>query len=218
MIKVPATPAGLDALEELAAAGVTLNVTLIFTMRQYEAARDAIWRGAQRRKSLDRFKSVYSIFVSRVDVYTEKHVPELSPAAQGQVGIVGVEANLARESGVLGDSSRRRCSRRSSSPAPARRSRKIRRGSMSRRSPAATSKPIRRPRTTPSKPAASRSGARSTNCRRRRARRDRRQGRCAEAGRHADARRRRQVRRPAESRCSSCCATNASRLQLEAER
>jgi transaldolase len=91
MIKVPATPAGLDALEELAAAGVTLNVTLIFTMRQYEAARDAIWRGAQRRKSLDRFKSVYSIFISRVDVYTEKHVPELSPAAQGQVGIVGVK-------------------------------------------------------------------------------------------------------------------------------
>jgi transaldolase len=91
MIKVPATPAGLDALEPLCAAGVTLNVTLIFTTRQYEAARDAIWRGAQRRKSLDRFKSVYSIFISRVDVYTEKHVPELSPAAQGQVGLVGVK-------------------------------------------------------------------------------------------------------------------------------
>jgi transaldolase len=70
---------------------VTLNVTLIFTTRQYEAARDAIWRGAQQRKSLDRFKSVYSIFISRVDVYTEKHVPELSPAAQGQVGLVGVK-------------------------------------------------------------------------------------------------------------------------------
>lgn len=91
MIKVPATPAGLDALEELAAAGVTLNVTLIFTMRQYEAARNAIWRGAQRRSSLERFKSVYSIFISRVDVYTEKHVPTLSPAAQGQVGIVGAK-------------------------------------------------------------------------------------------------------------------------------
>jgi transaldolase len=91
MIKVPATPAGIDALEQLAADGVTINVTLIFTMRQYEAARDAIWRGAQRRKSLDRFKSVYSIFISRVDVYTEKHVPDLSPAAQGQVGIVGVK-------------------------------------------------------------------------------------------------------------------------------
>jgi transaldolase len=91
MIKVPATPAGLDALEPLCAAGVTLNVTLIFTMRQYEAARDAVWRGARQRKSLEQFKSVYSIFISRVDVYTEKYVPELSPAAQGQVGIVGVK-------------------------------------------------------------------------------------------------------------------------------
>lgn len=91
MIKVPATPAGLDALEELCAAGVPLNVTLLFTMRQYVAARDAIWRGAQRRTSLERFKSVYSIFVSRVDVYTEKHVPQLSSDAQGQVGIVGAK-------------------------------------------------------------------------------------------------------------------------------
>jgi transaldolase len=91
MIKVPATPAGLASLEDLAAAGVTLNVTLIFTMRQYEVARDAVWRGAQRRESLDRFKSVYSIFISRVDVYTEKHVQQLSPAAQGQVGIVGAK-------------------------------------------------------------------------------------------------------------------------------
>ncbi len=91
MIKVPATPAGLDALEELCAAGVTLNVTLIFTMRQYEQARNAVWRGAQRRPDLTHFKSVYSIFVSRVDVYTEKHVPELSPAAQGQVGIVNAK-------------------------------------------------------------------------------------------------------------------------------
>jgi transaldolase len=91
MIKVPATPAGLDALEELSAAGVALNVTLVFTMEQYESARDAIWRGAQRRRSLDSFKSVYSIFISRVDVYTEKNVPDLSPTAQGQVGIVGVK-------------------------------------------------------------------------------------------------------------------------------
>jgi transaldolase len=91
MIKVPATPGGLAALEELCAAGVTLNVTLIFSERQYEEARDAIWRGAQRRKSLEHFKSVYSIFVSRLDVYTEKHVPDLSPAAQGQVGIVNAK-------------------------------------------------------------------------------------------------------------------------------
>jgi transaldolase len=91
MIKVPATPAGLDALEELCAAGITLNVTLIFSERQYKAARDAVWRGAQRRPNLNNFKSVYSIFVSRLDVYTEKAVPQLSPAAQGQVGIVNAK-------------------------------------------------------------------------------------------------------------------------------
>jgi len=91
MIKVPATPAGLDAVEELCAAGVTLNVTLIFSERQYLAARDAVWRGAQRRANTDAFKSVYSIFVSRVDVYTEKHVPQLTAQAQGMVGIVNAK-------------------------------------------------------------------------------------------------------------------------------
>jgi transaldolase len=92
MIKIPATEGGLGCLEEVAATGVTINVTLCFTERQYNVARDAIWRGAQRRKDgLNNFKSVYSIFVSRVDVYTEKHVPDLSPAAQGQVGIVNAK-------------------------------------------------------------------------------------------------------------------------------
>ncbi len=91
MIKVPATAAGLVAMEALSAAGVTLNVTLIFTQDQYRAARDAIWRGAQRRDSLESFKSVYSIFISRVDVYTAQHIPALSPAAQGMVGIVNAK-------------------------------------------------------------------------------------------------------------------------------
>jgi len=92
MIKVPATPAGLGAIEDLAAAGITLNVTLIFSERQYKIARDNVWRGAQRRKNgTGAFKSVYSIFVSRVDVYTEKYVPTLSPAAQGMVGIVNAK-------------------------------------------------------------------------------------------------------------------------------
>ncbi len=92
MIKVPATAAGLGSLEELAAAGITLNVTLIFSQRQYDIARDNVWRGAQRRPGgVAGLKSVYSIFVSRVDVYTEQHNPELSPAAQGQVGIVNVK-------------------------------------------------------------------------------------------------------------------------------
>jgi transaldolase len=67
---------------------VTLNVTLIFTPRQYREAREAIWRGARKRKSLEGFKSVYSIFVSRVDVLTAQRYPQLSAEAQGQVGIV----------------------------------------------------------------------------------------------------------------------------------
>jgi transaldolase len=91
MMKIPATPAGIEAIELLSAAGVTINVTLIFTLAQYRAARNAMWRGAEQRKTLSHFKSVYSIFVSRVDVYTEKHVPQLSPAAQGMVGIVNAK-------------------------------------------------------------------------------------------------------------------------------
>ena len=96
MIKVPATAAGLMALEELAACGVTLNVTLIFTADQYYQARQAIWAGAQRAaadgtRPLDQFKSVYSIFISRIDVYTKDHVADLSPGAQGMVGILNAK-------------------------------------------------------------------------------------------------------------------------------
>ena len=91
MIKVPATAAGIGALEELAAAGVTLNVTLIFTEDQYCRAREAVWRGAQQRSSLADFKSVYSIFVSRIDVYTELEIPNLQPEAQGLVGILNAK-------------------------------------------------------------------------------------------------------------------------------
>jgi transaldolase len=91
MIKVPATPGGLGALEDLAASGITLNVTLIFSQRQYQAARDAVWRGAQRRATREPFKSVYSIFISRIDVYTKQKYPQLSPQAQGQVGLVNAK-------------------------------------------------------------------------------------------------------------------------------
>lgn len=91
MIKVPATPGGLAALEELAAAGITLNVTLIFSADQYHTAREAVWKGAQRRKDPKTLKSVYSIFVSRIDVYTAKHAPTLTPEAQGLVGIVNAQ-------------------------------------------------------------------------------------------------------------------------------
>lgn len=91
MIKVPATPAGLDAVGPLAAHGVTLNVTLIFTSRQYRIARDNVWAGAKQRTSLDHFKSVYSIFVSRVDQYTSEYCKSLSPSSQGLYGILNAK-------------------------------------------------------------------------------------------------------------------------------
>ena len=92
MIKVPATPAGLESLEALAAEGISLNVTLIFTQRQYEQAREAIWRGAQRRRGgLETFKSVYSLFISRVDVYAEKKAPGLSDEGKQWLGLVNAK-------------------------------------------------------------------------------------------------------------------------------
>ncbi len=91
MIKVPATPGGLGAIEELVAAGVAVNITLIFSERQYILARDAVYRAVQRRTDKQNVKTVYSIFVSRVDVYTETHVANLSAAAQGLVGIVNAK-------------------------------------------------------------------------------------------------------------------------------
>lgn len=90
MIKVPATPAGLRAIEPLAAAGITLNVTLMFIADQYYAAREAIWKGAKGKVDPAHFKSVYSIFISRIDVYTEKKL-KLSDAAQGLVGLVNAK-------------------------------------------------------------------------------------------------------------------------------
>lgn len=91
LIKVPATPAGIEALTELVAAGVKLNVTLIFSERQYLSARDAVVKGLDRHPDIKSFKSVYSIFVSRLDVYTDEHVKTLPAEAQGWVGIVNAK-------------------------------------------------------------------------------------------------------------------------------
>ena len=96
MIKIPATEYGIAAMNTLAAGGIPINVTLIFTDRQYRQARNAIWKGAQERLTktgdLNLFKSVYSIFVSRVDVYAQEHHADLSELSKGQVGIVNAQS------------------------------------------------------------------------------------------------------------------------------
>jgi transaldolase len=70
-IKIPGTKAGLKAIEESIFAGVPINVTLLFSTDQYEAAAGAYMKGVERRigKGLDpAVPSVASIFLSRWDV------------------------------------------------------------------------------------------------------------------------------------------------------
>jgi transaldolase len=70
-IKIPGTEAGLKAIEESIFAGVPINVTLLFSTDQYEAAAGAYMKGVERRigKGLDpAVPSVASIFLSRWDV------------------------------------------------------------------------------------------------------------------------------------------------------
>ena len=71
MIKIPATCAGIPAIEEVSASGISVNVTLIFSLAQYEDAADAYMAGLEKMVGvggeISRIASVASFFVSRVD-------------------------------------------------------------------------------------------------------------------------------------------------------
>lgn len=71
MIKVPATPEGLPAIEQLIAGGVNVNVTLLFSVAAYEQVAEAHLAGLEARAArggdVRRVSSVASFFVSRVD-------------------------------------------------------------------------------------------------------------------------------------------------------
>ncbi|GAB4568921.1 MAG: bifunctional transaldolase/phosoglucose isomerase [Anaerolineae bacterium] len=81
MIKVPATPAGLPAIEQLIAEGINVNVTLIFAVDVYEQVARAYIRGLQRRLEqglpLNTVASVASIFVSRIDTAVDAALEEI---------------------------------------------------------------------------------------------------------------------------------------------
>ncbi len=82
MIKVPATPSGLPAVEELIASGLSINVTLIFAVEVYEQVAEAYIRGLERRAAagqpIDRIASVASFFVSRIDSAVDKQLEKLA--------------------------------------------------------------------------------------------------------------------------------------------
>ncbi len=78
-IKIPGTEAGLPAIEQTIAAGIPVNVTLLFSPEQYLAAAEAYARGVARRIKARRdpnIASVASVFISRWDVAVQDKVPD----------------------------------------------------------------------------------------------------------------------------------------------
>src|ERR1043166_6373353 len=76
MIEIPAAQEGLPAIEECIYRGVNINVTMIFSIENYEQVAEAFIKGLERRaaegKSVDHIASVASFFVSRVDTAIDK--------------------------------------------------------------------------------------------------------------------------------------------------
>jgi len=97
MVKVPATPAGVPAIEQLLAAGVNVNATLMFSLGHYEAVAQAFLRGAARCPDPARIASVASFFVSRVDTKVDAALEAIAtPAALGLRGRAAIaNARLA---------------------------------------------------------------------------------------------------------------------------
>ena len=99
MIKVPATEAGLPAIEELTRRGVNVNVTLLFAVERYEQVIDAYLRGLEARTAagqpLDTIASVASFFVSRIDVKADAVLDRDSPL-RGRVAIANARIAYQR--------------------------------------------------------------------------------------------------------------------------
>lgn len=89
MVKVPATRAGIEAVEVLTAAGININATLLFGVDRYEEIARAYLRGLRQRLSLgqpvNKIASVASFFVSRVDTLVDSLLEEKAAKGNDQV-------------------------------------------------------------------------------------------------------------------------------------
>jgi transaldolase len=96
-IKIPATQAGLPAITESLARGISVNVTLIFSLERYRAVMDAYLAGLEKRAadggSLEGIASVASFFVSRVDTEIDKRLDKAGADAslKGKAGIANAQ-------------------------------------------------------------------------------------------------------------------------------
>jgi transaldolase/glucose-6-phosphate isomerase len=101
MIKIPATPEGIPAIERVVAAGISVNVTLIFSLAQYEAAAGAYIAGLETLLesggALGRTASVASFFVSRVDAAVDDALEKLGRTdLQGHAAVDNARLAYAR--------------------------------------------------------------------------------------------------------------------------
>jgi transaldolase / glucose-6-phosphate isomerase len=92
MIKVPATPAGIPAIETLIGEGINVNVTLMFSLKHYDETANAYISGLERLASshvdYSKVASVASFFISRVDGIVDKKVVALGhPELEGKIAI-----------------------------------------------------------------------------------------------------------------------------------
>ncbi|MFD7905738.1 transaldolase [Kitasatospora sp. NPDC059722] len=85
-IKIPATKAGLPAIAEVIGKGISVNVTLIFSLDRYKAVMDAYLTGLESAKAkgldLSQIESVASFFVSRVDTEIDKRLDKIGGDAK----------------------------------------------------------------------------------------------------------------------------------------
>jgi transaldolase len=108
-IKIPATDAGVPAITECLAEGISINVTLIFSLQRYAAVTDAFLSGMERAAAagleLSNLASVASFFVSRVDTEIDARLDEISTPAsaalRGRAGISNAVLAFAHHEEVL---------------------------------------------------------------------------------------------------------------------
>jgi transaldolase len=103
-IKIPGTPEGVPAIEETIAAGINVNVTLLFSLAQYEAIHEAYIKGLERRlaahQPISDVHSVASFFVSRVDTAVDAALPDGSPL-RGQAAVANAKLAYQRFNDIV---------------------------------------------------------------------------------------------------------------------
>ncbi|WP_431232330.1 transaldolase [Mycolicibacterium psychrotolerans] len=111
LIKIPATEAGVPAIASVLAEGISVNVTLIFSVERYRLVMDAYLQGLEKAKEaghdLSKIHSVASFFVSRVDTEIDKRLEKIGSdealALRGQAGVANARlAYAAYEEVFLG--------------------------------------------------------------------------------------------------------------------